>query len=92
MREQPIDLPPVSLPSAVPDVPGLTFREDWYWQPIGGDTPANRARAVTMMVKPDVAPFLTLSDAALTSFAKRTKGTIKVPGIEFKSKQTPVRR
>jgi hypothetical protein len=92
VREAPIDLPTVILPSTVPDVAGLTFREDWYWQPIGGDTPANRARAVSMMVKADVAPFLQLSDAGLTAYAKRTKGTIRVPGIEFKSRQIPVRR
>jgi hypothetical protein len=92
VREQPIDLPPVILPSAVPDIDGLTYREDFYWQPIGGDTPANRAKALVLLVGPAYAQYVKFDDASLTAFAKRTKGTITLPGIEIKSRQVPVRR
>jgi len=93
VREQPIDLPAVVLPSAVPDIQGLTYREDFYWQPIGGDTPANRAKVLLLMAKDaQYAQFLKLDDGGLTAFAKRTKGTIRIPGIEIKSRQVPVRR
>ena len=87
-----IEAPAVTLPSTVPQVEGLTFREDWYWLPVGGDTPANRAKALSMLVRPEFLPFVSLNDSGLTQFAKRTKGTIKVPGIQFRMRQVPVRR
>ena len=87
----PIDVAPVVLPSIVPDVEGLTFREDWYWEPVGGDTPLHRARALTLLC-PKWAQFVKLDDAALTAIAKRLKGAYRVPGIVFRSKQVPVRR
>lgn len=92
LLQTPVDAPAVSLPSTVPQVDGLSYREDWYWQPVGGDTPANRIRALSMLVKPEYLPFVALHDAGLTAFARRTKGTIKVPGITFGKKQIPVRR
>jgi hypothetical protein len=91
VRAQPVHAPAVVLPDVVPDV-GLAYREDFYWEPVGGDTPTNRARALTLLVRADYAPFLKFDDGALTAFARRTKGTIRIPGIVFRSKQIPVRR
>lgn len=87
-----IEAAPVTLPSAVPEIDGLTYREDWYWLPVGGDTPANRVKALSMFVRPEFLPFVQLSDGGLTAFARRTKGTIKVPGIQFRMRKVPVRR
>lgn len=92
VRAAPVETAPVVLPSVVPDVAGLSYREVWTWEPVGGDTPTNRTRALSVMVRPDVLPFVSLNDGGLTAFATRTKGTIKVPGIRFFSKQVPVRR
>jgi len=92
LRQQPVQAPAVSLPSIVPKVDGLSSREDWYWQPVGGDTPANRKRALALMVRGEYLQFVQWNDAALTSFARQTKGTVKVPGIEFHSRQIIVRR
>lgn len=92
VESEPIEAAPVTLPSAVPEVQGLTYREDWYWQPVGGDTPANRARAVLYLVKQNRGDLLKLDDAALTAFARKNKDAIKVPGILFRSRQVPVRR
>ena len=92
VRNAPIEAPTVTLPSAVPQVDGLTYREDWYWIPVGGDTPANRARAVIYLVKQERADLLALDDRALTAFAKHNKDAIKITGILFRSRQVPVRR
>jgi hypothetical protein len=92
VRHQPIDVPAVTLPTAVPDVAGLSYREDWTWEPVGGDTPQNRARALSLIVRPEYRLFVQFDDAGLTTFARRTKGTVKVPGIRFFSRQIPVRR
>jgi hypothetical protein len=92
IRNTPVHAPAVVLPSAVPDVAGLSYREDWTWEPIGGDTPAYRMRALSLLVRPEYLQLLAFNDAALTQFARRTKGTIRVPGIRFFSKQVPVRR
>lgn len=92
VRSQPVVAPVVVLPSAVPEVEGLSFREEWTWIPVGGDTPHNRARTVALLVRPEYAQLLKLDDAGLTSFARHTKGTTRVPGIQFFSKQIPVRR
>lgn len=92
IRAQPVSTPSVSLPSIVPDVPGLSFRDEWTWEPVGGDTPQNRAKALSVMVRPEYVMFVRLNDAGLTSFAKRTKGTIRVPGIKFFSRPISVRR
>lgn len=92
VESAPIEAATVTLPSAVPEVVGLTYREDWYWLPVGGDTPANRARAVIYLVKQQRADLLTLDDRALTAFAKHNKDAIKITGILFRSRQVPVRR
>lgn len=93
VKHAPLDLPPVELPNVVPEVEGLSYREDWYWEPIGGDTPTNRTRAVGLLVKQiQFATLVKLDDAGLTSFAKRTKGTQPIPGIAFRSRKVPVRR
>jgi hypothetical protein len=93
VRAQPLEIGTVVIPSAVPDVAGLSFREDWFWEPVGGDTPANRARTLALwLIHEQRLPFVKLDDAGLTAFAKRTKGAVPVPGIVFRSRQVPVRR
>jgi len=92
VRNAPIDMPAVTLPSALPDVPGLTYREDWFWEPVGGDTPTNRRRALGLLVRQEYAQFLKFDDGALTAFARRNKDTVRIPGIRFGSRQIPVRR
>ena len=92
LRATPVDAPAVVLPSIVPEVQGLSYREDWYWEPAGGDTPHNRRRAIRMIVREEYADFLKWDDAALTAWAKRNKGTSKIPGIVVHSRQVPVRR
>jgi DNA (cytosine-5)-methyltransferase 1 len=92
IRAQPVEAVAVSLPSVVPDVSGLSFRTDWYWEPVGGDTPGNRARSLALIVRPEYLQFVEWNDAALTAFAKRTKGTVRIPGIRFASREVPIRR
>jgi GNAT superfamily N-acetyltransferase len=92
VQAQPIDVAPVVLPSAVPDVAGLSYRDDWTWEPVGGDTPGNRARALSMLVRPEFRGLVKLDDAGLTAFAKRNKNVSKVPGIRFFCRQIPVRK
>lgn len=88
VRNTPVTAPVTTLPSAVPTVQGLTFREEWKWQPIGGDTPANRKAAAQLVPR----EYVKLDDVALNALAKNMKGTVKVPGIEFWSEKVPVRR
>lgn len=93
VKAQPIEPEPVVLPSARPQVDGVSYREDWYWEPIGGDTPANRQRVVAGFVKDALfTQLVKLDDGGLTAFAKRTKGTVSVPGILIRSRKVMVRR
>ena len=91
IRATPVQAPAIVLPSVVPDV-GLSFREQWVWAPVGGDTPQNRAKAIAMIVRQEYLGLLKWDDAGLNAFAARTKGTVKIPGIVFSLKQVPVRR
>ena len=43
-------------------------------------------------MKPEYLQFVKFDDAGLTAFGRRTKGTVKVPGIVFRSRQVAVRR
>jgi hypothetical protein len=92
VRRQPVEAPVVVLPSAVPEVAGLSYRDEWTWTVVGGDSPENRKRAIVAMVGPEYGQFLKFDDAALNAFAHRTKGTIKVPGLQFFKRKIPVRR
>jgi hypothetical protein len=92
VRAQPIEMPAIVSPSAVPPVHGLSYREEWGWMPVGGDTPGNRARALGLHVRSEYLQFIEWNDAALTAFARRTKGTVRVPGVVFYSRKIPVRR
>lgn len=87
LRSTPVAAPAISLPSAVPEVQGLSYREDWKWRPAGGDTPAGRAAAEKLVPR----EYLELSDRKLNAMT-RFKGTVKIPGIEFYSVKVPVRR
>jgi hypothetical protein len=92
LRATPVLAPAIVLPSTVPEIEGLTYREEWYWEPVGGDTPANRTRAIAMMVRAEFIPFVKFDDAGLTNHARRMKDTVRIPGIVFRSRQVPVRR
>jgi hypothetical protein len=91
IRSTPVAAPVVVLPSQLPEV-GLSYREEWGWEPVAGNTPRGRAIALSMLVKPEFVEFTALNDAGLTAFAHRTKGTVRVPGIKFFSKPVAVRR
>jgi hypothetical protein len=92
LRNTPVEAPAVVLPRSTPRVEGLTYRDNWKWRPIGGDTPENRARALALMVPAQFRQFLQFNDAAMNAFAKHTKGAIKVPGVEFYNDRIPVQR
>lgn len=87
VKAQPVAAPAVSLPSAVPEVEGLSYREDWKWRPAGGDTPEGRAAAVNLVPR----EYLKLDDVKLNAMT-RMKGTVKIPGIEFYTVKVPIRR
>jgi hypothetical protein len=79
--EQAINTPaPVfALPSTVPEVRGMSFRSNWRWRPVGGDTPEARARAVNLVPR----GYLDLDDKKLNAYAKAHGASAKLPGIEF---------
>ena len=87
--------PPITLPSRVPEVPGLRFSTVWKWR-IAGATGADggrkdkarRKRAAAVVPR----QFLDLDDAAITAHATNMRDTVKIPGIEIYSEQVPVRR
>ena len=91
IRATPVETPTVVLPSTLPDV-GLSFRDDWTWEPVGGNTPANRVRALKMIVPERYVSLVRFDDAAMRAFANQTKGEVRVPGIRFYQKPVPVRR
>jgi hypothetical protein len=71
--------PVFALPSTVPDVKGMSFRENWKWRPIGGDTPQARARAVNLVPR----EYLCLDEKKLNAYAKAHGAGARIPGIEF---------
>jgi hypothetical protein len=87
--------PSVTLPSRVPEVPGLHFQTAWRWR-IAGATGADggrkdkarRKRAAAVVPR----AFLDLDDAAITAHVTHMRDTVKIPGIEIYSEQVPVRR
>lgn len=95
VRAQPVTAPAVSLPSAVPQVQGLTYSTVWKWR-IAGCTDVNggrkdkdaRKRAAALVPR----EFLDLDDAAITSRVTSMKSLAKIPGVEVFSEQVPVRR
>jgi hypothetical protein len=92
LRRQEIVAPAVVLPRTTPKVEGLTFRDNWKWRPIGGNSPENRARTVALMVPAQYRQYVTLNDTVLTALARSSKGAIKVPGVEFYNDRIPVQR
>jgi hypothetical protein len=92
VRATPVVAPPVVLPSAVPQVAGLTYRDEWDMVPIGGDTPDAWTRAMAMLVKPEYLQFVQANRTGMRAFARQTKGSIKVPGFEFVNRKVAVRR
>lgn len=88
VRSQPAVAPAVSLPSVVPQVQGLSYRDEWKWRPAGGDTPEHRAAARNLAPR----EYLQLNEVALNAVARSMKGTMKIPGIEFYTVKVPVRK
>src|SRR5207244_356557 len=74
-----VPAPVIIVASSLPQVRGVTARANWQWRPVGGDTPANRARAVQLIPR----EFLCLDEKKLTAHAKAHQGTKRIPGIEF---------
>jgi len=81
IMEQAIHAPaPVfAIPSALPQTRGVSTRENWKWRPIGGDTPAARARALQLIPR----DYLELSELKLNAYARAHKGSARLPGLEF---------
>ncbi len=71
--------PVIVLPSRTPQVQGVSFRSNWRWRPVGGDTEHARARALQLVPR----EYLELSDKKLNAFAKAHGASAKLPGIEF---------
>jgi len=71
--------PVVVVADNLPRTAGVSHRANWKWRPIGGDTPANRARALKLVPR----EYLELSDKKLNAAAKAHEGSIRIPGIEF---------
>lgn len=88
LRSTPVQAPAISLPSTVPQVAGLSYREDWKWRPAAGDTTEGRAAAEKLVPR----EYLQLNDVKLNGIARAMKGQIKIPGIEFFCVKTPVRK
>lgn len=71
--------PVIVLPSRVPAVQGMSFRSNWKWRPIGGDTPVARARAEKLVPR----EFLCLDEKKLNAYARSHGASARVPGLEF---------
>lgn len=71
--------PVVVLPTQIADTKGVSYRANWKWRPIGGDTPENRARAVKLVPR----EYLALDEKKLNAYAKAHGASAKIPGIEF---------
>lgn len=88
LRQEPVIAPPITLERAVPRVTNVApLRSNWTWCIAGCRTHADGGRKDKALRKQAAAivtpPYRDLDDAALTATAKATKGTLKVPGIEF---------
>jgi hypothetical protein len=79
--EQAIDAPaPVfAIASSLPQTRGITSRENWKWRPLGGDTPAARARAVQLIPR----EYLCIDEKKLNAYAKAHGAGARIPGIQF---------
>lgn len=84
----PVAAQPVTLPSVVPVLPKQSFRDEWKWRPIGGDSPEARAAAEKLIPR----EYLQLNDVKLNGIARSMKGTLKIPGIQFFCEKVLVRR
>lgn len=71
--------PVIAIASTLPQTRGVTYRANWKWRPIGGDTPQARARAEKMVPR----EFLCLDDRKLNAHAKAHGAGARIPGIEF---------
>jgi hypothetical protein len=88
VKNTPVQAAVTTLPSVVPAVQGLTYRDEWKWRPIAGDTPDGRKKAAQVVPR----EYLKLDEVALNALARSMKGSVKVPGIEFWCEKVPVRR
>jgi hypothetical protein len=71
--------PVIVVSSTLAPTRGVTYRPNWKWRPIGGDTPQNRARAEKLVPR----DLMELSDKKLNAYAKAHGASARVPGIEF---------
>ncbi len=84
VRATPVAPQPVTLPSAVPTVKGLSFRDEWKWRYVNND----RAAAEAVIPR----EYMSANETKLNGIARSMKGAVKVPGIEFYCEKVPVRR
>lgn len=72
-------VPVIVISSTLEETKGISYRANWKWRPIGGDTPENRARCVKLVPR----DYLALDDKKLNAYAKAHGASARIPGIEF---------
>lgn len=92
VRATPVSAPVITLPSEVPKVDGLSYRDEWDMVPLLGDTPDGWAKAMALLVPPQFLQFVSPNRTGMRAFARQTKGSVRVPGFEFTCSKVPVRR
>lgn len=81
--------PVITIASTLPATVGIASRDRWTWQPIGGDTPANRARSVDVVaawclrMNRHPSEFLALDEKKLGAFARAHGASQRIPSIDF---------
>jgi hypothetical protein len=71
--------PVISVADNLPEIQGLSSRENWTWRPVGGDTPENRARMRLMLPR----DYMAEDEKKLLAYAKAHKASGRIPGIEI---------
>jgi hypothetical protein len=71
--------PVFAIASSLEDVKGISYRSNWKWRPIGGDTPQARARAAALVPR----EYLKLDEVKLNAYAKAHGASARIPGLEF---------
>jgi len=85
--------PIVTHPDVTKAVVGLKFRTTWHWRYAGGpnDITQTPARIVERTMQQIPREYLCVDEPRLAALCRASKGTIKIPGIEFYSTEDPVR-
>jgi hypothetical protein len=88
VKNTPVAPAPVTIPDVVPKRAGQSYRDEWRWRPVGGDTPEGRAAMEKILPR----EYMSANEVKLNGIARAMKGTLKVPGVEFYCEKVLVRR